>query len=223
LIAASFAVSNVGPVPKPTECVIGHHDFTLMSFANACAVRRQENASVNATSFCMMWPHRKIKPNSAQPRMAQKGRQYTLRLAAKIGIAIALTIAQCTLIAGTPAAMQNGGISIEVQRLKDRVLFCVRSDEDHKVASDFGIEFGIKRGDPAAWREKMPKLVSAPGWYFALPLAIELSTRADPGGQELHVELGACSVSTDTCDKLEFDVPIPNVAENARKCAATES
>ena len=145
--------------------------------------------------------------------MRQKARQY---VAAAVS---AVVVSHGAFASETPAPIQSGGISIQVQRLKDGVSFCVRSDGEHKVSSEFGIEFRVERGDPRSWRDKLPKIVTGQGWYFLLPMEVELATLKDPGGQTMHVELGACSAKDNNCDKLEFSIPVPkDRQEPAAKC-----
>ncbi len=110
-------------------------------------------------------------------------------------------------------SLEKGGVSIQVQRLADRIAFCVNADQHHKVSSEFGVEFSLEKGSASVWKDKLPKVMTGPGYYFELPARFDLRTRASAEAQTLHIELGACSKETDMCDKLEFVAAIPAEVE----------
>lgn len=118
--------------------------------------------------------------------------------------------------------LENGGVSIQVQRLHDRVSFCVSADRHHKVSSEFGIEFRLEKGGASAWKEKLPKIVTGAGYYFELPARFDLRTRPSAEAQAMHIELGACSQEAAMCDKLEFVAVIPEQIEQAAIPCGTE-
>jgi hypothetical protein len=160
-----------------------------------------------------MLSRRNMKINTTESRMGQKARQYAAVIFAVAGMNHHARASEA------PAPIESGGISIQAQRLKDSISFCVRSDGEHKVSSEFGIEFKVERGDAGSWRDKLPKIITGPGYYFSLPKEVELATRKDPGGQTMHVELGACSAKENRCDRLEFSIPVPkDKQELAAKC-----
>jgi hypothetical protein len=146
--------------------------------------------------------------------MTRIASQRWLWAVALVGAGAAASSAKAT---ETSTATERGGISIQAQRLQNHVSFCVRSDGDHKVSSEFGIEFRIEHGDPRMWAETFPKLITADGWYFSLPMRVNLATRRSFVGQVMHVELGACSVKDNNCDRLDYRIAVPE------KIATTET
>jgi hypothetical protein len=213
-IAVSLATSNVGPVPIPEACVIGHHDFTFISFACNPVMNMQENSIANATSLFMKPPLRKWKLIAAHSCTAAKVGQYIARLGCCL-VALDSAVIAHAANAEDRAALEDGGVSIEVQRLHDRVSFCVSADQHHKVSSEFGVEFSLEKGSASAWKERLPKVITGPGYYFDLPARFDLRTRANAEGQSIHVALGACSKEADMCDKLEFVTTVPAEIEQA--------
>ena len=138
-------------------------------------------------------------------------------MAAKAGQSIASLGCWLTITCGSAVVthaedrltLEKGGVSIQVQRLADRVAFCVNADQHHKVSSEFGVEFSLEKGSASAWKEKLPKVMTGPGYYFELPARFDLRTRANAEAQSIHIELGACSKEADICDKLEFVAAVP--------------
>ncbi len=109
--------------------------------------------------------------------------------------------------------LASGGVTLDVETLSDRVVFCVRADETHKVSSEFGVEFKIEKRNSGTWKERFPKVVTGSNWYFTLPLRIDLMTRGNASGQRVHVELGACSTSN-MCDRVEFVAVVPRISKD---------
>ena len=79
--------------------------------------------------------------------------------------------------------------------------------------TEFGVEFSVETGNASAWKEKLPKVMTGPGYYFELPMRFELRTRGDAEAQSIYIELGACSKETNMCDKLEFVAAVPTEIE----------
>src|SRR5580704_88943 len=103
-------------------------------------------------------PLRKLKLTALQRRTANKVGQYIAGLGC--GLAVALGCAVVAYAEDRPV-MENGGVSIQVQRLSNRVLFCVNADQHHKISSEFGVEFSLEKGSASAWNERLPKVMTA--------------------------------------------------------------
>jgi hypothetical protein len=143
----------------------------------------------------------------------EESRQSVWAAAAVMAFALASIPAHST-------PLRQGGVSLEVKTLPDRVLLCVNSDGEHKISSQFGIEFNADKGSDV-WEESFPKIVEGPDWYFALPLRIDLKTRGNPAGQHLRIELGACSAKRSLCNKIEFLVIVPPMRSNeSEECSS---
>ena len=147
-----------------------------------------------------------MKLTATQRRTANKVGQYIAGLGCWLAVASGSAV---IAHADDRPVLENGGVSIQVQRLSDRVLFCVNADQHHKISSEFGVEFSLEKGSASAWREKLPKVMTAAGYYFELPARFDLRTRASTEAQSLHIELGACSKEANMCDKLEFVAAVP--------------
>ena len=138
-----------------------------------------------------------------------------------LGICIACSCAtsNSSVFASDAASVAHrDGISIEAQRLSDRVSFCIDADAKLKVSSEFGVEFHLVNGDHAAWRQRFPKIVTGPGWYFTLPKRIDLPTRVNPAGQQLLIVLGACSLEANNCNRVELLLTVPQEQKQPIAC-----
>ena len=154
----------------------------------------------------MACPLRELRLNAAHSCTGNRTRQSV----ATVGCCIAILFGGALIAhAADRPVLEEGGVSIHVQRLADRVAFCVSADQHHKVSSEFGIEFSLEKGSASAWKDRLPKLATGPGYYFDLPARFDLRTRGNPEGQSVHIELGACSKETNMCDKLEFVAAVP--------------
>lgn len=147
--------------------------------------------------------------------MAGRAGQYIAGLGCCVAVALGSAGVARAANAEDRPVLENGGVSIRVQRLADRVSFCVNADRHHKISSEFGVEFSLEKGSASAWKERLPRVMTATGYYFELPARFDLRTRASTEAQTLHIELGACSKETDMCDKLEFVAAIPAETEQA--------
>jgi hypothetical protein len=120
-----------------------------------------------------------------------------------------LTSAWASLAAGGEMRTQKDGIILRVRAVPDAVVFCFNAEGALKIASDYGIQFKVVRNDRHLWNEVFPKTITGPGWYFNLPLGLELRTRGDVQRRRIDVDLGACSEAT-LCNPVNFQITLPS-------------
>jgi hypothetical protein len=101
------------------------------------------------------------------------------------------------------------GVSMTVRAVPNSVVFCIAAREPLKISSEYGVQFQVEPRDWQLWDEHFPKTVTAPGWYFALPLRIKLVPRGDVQQHTINVDLGACSEATG-CNAVRFAITIPS-------------
>ena len=104
---------------------------------------------------------------------------------------------------------RSDGVSVEVMALRDHVAFCIRAENDLKISAEYGVEFKVDRRDARLWNERMPKTVTGAGYYFDLPLRIDLKSRGDVRQHRIELDLGACSEAT-YCAPVKFKLTMPS-------------
>lgn len=115
---------------------------------------------------------------------------------------------------------QHDGVTLDAYSGNDRVTFCFSAEKDVKIASEYGVQFKVPRGEAKLWNESLPKLVAGSEPYFNLPVRIDLKTRGVPHKRQVSIDLGVC-VSTKYCTPVTFQVIIPtrSAANEAAVCA----
>jgi hypothetical protein len=215
-MAASLAVAKVGPRPTPLAWVMGHHAFTLISPATACTQSTKEAMSVKHKRRCMLCLAVSSMEIEKSDQPLHVARVWSMRLIVRIGVCLFAAVIPLVLLWSESKAanvgvtrVQSDGVTINVRTLRDRVIFCINADQDHKISSEFGVEFTVFQQDERLWAETFPKIVTRSGWYFNLPLGLNLKTRAEVSGRTVRIKLGACSVD-ELCNVLNFSVEIPS-------------
>jgi len=113
---------------------------------------------------------------------------------------------------------QKDGVAVRAFVLSDRVVFCFSAEPTVKIASDYGINFRVPDNEKEAWSEALPKLVTKEGWYFALPLRVELKTRGAISARHVSLDLGACYAEK-YCNPIALDIEITSSpAMNTATC-----
>jgi hypothetical protein len=115
---------------------------------------------------------------------------------------------------------QHDGVTLDAYSGNDRVTFCFSAEKDVKIASEYGVQFKVPRGEAKLWNESLPKLVAGSEPYFDLPVRIDLKTRGVPHKRQVSIDLGVC-VSTKYCTPVTFQIVIPtrSAANEAAVCA----
>lgn len=126
---------------------------------------------------------------------------------------LAFIILPTVLDAGAAEAMpdvhaQQDGVTLDAYTRDDRIVFCFSAEKNVKVASDYGVEFKVPVNELNLWDEHLPKLVTKTGWYFDLPLRIDLKTRDTQHERQIDVNLGACT-SAKYCTPITLRIIIP--------------
>src|SRR5476651_168455 len=78
------------------------------------------------------------------------------------------------------AHAQHDGVRLDAYSRNGQVTFCFNAEKDVKIASEYGVEFKVPRGQAKLWNESLPKLVAGSEPYFDLPVRIDLKTRGVP-------------------------------------------
>lgn len=135
------------------------------------------------------------------------------RIAATCLAVMLLTGAAQATAASTPASWDvraaREGVTLRARVLRDRVRFCIDAAQDLKVSAQYGVELKAPADERMLWAEALPKVVTGPGWYFGLPLQIDLTTAGTPRERHVHLDLGACSSAKQMCSSIVFDVVLP--------------
>jgi hypothetical protein len=115
---------------------------------------------------------------------------------------------------------QHDGVTLNAYSGNGQITFCFSAEKDVKIASEYGVQFKVPRGQAKFWSESLPKLVAGSEPYFDLPVRIDLKTRGVPRKRQVSIDLGVC-VSTKTCTPVTFQVTIPtrSAANHAAVCA----
>jgi hypothetical protein len=112
-------------------------------------------------------------------------------------------------VGGDELRVQEDGVSLHARTFRDAVIICINAQPPLRIASsDYGVRFEIERNDRRFWNEAFPKTVTGPGWYFDLPLRIELKTRGDVQRRRIDVDLGTCSEAT-LCNPVKLLITLP--------------
>lgn len=106
------------------------------------------------------------------------------------------------------AHAQHDGVILNAYFGNGRITFCFSAEKDVKIASEYGVQFRVPRGEAKLWNESLPKLVAGSEPYFDLPVRIDLKTRGVPNQRQISIDLGVC-VSTKYCTPVTFQVIIP--------------
>ena len=104
------------------------------------------------------------------------------------------------------ARAEHDGVTLEVETLADRVVFCISARESIKISAQYGVTIDASGRDKINWNERLPKTITLEKWDFDLPLRIEMNTKGPMAARRVNVRLGACS---DHCDLVVFDVRAP--------------
>jgi hypothetical protein len=138
---------------------------------------------------------------------------HPLRLILLLFSVLAATICPgATLRAETATApdahAQHDGVRLDAYSRNGQVTFCFSAEKDVKIASEYGVEFRVPRGEARLWNEVMPKLVAGSVPYFELPVRIDLKTRGAARERRISMGLGVC-VSATYCTPVAFEITIP--------------
>jgi hypothetical protein len=114
---------------------------------------------------------------------------------------------------------QSDGLSVDVTVLRDHVAFCIKAGNDLKISSEYGVEFKVDRRDTRLWDERLPKVVTGAGYYFDLPLRIDLKSRGDVRSRRVELDMGACSKAT-YCKPVRFKLTMPSNYATAVQCGS---
>jgi hypothetical protein len=153
--------------------------------------------------------------------MELPGKARTRKIKACTWISAVAVLSTATWLSGAHATtQQKDGVTLSVEALADRAVFCISASGDLQISSEYGIEFKAANGKP--WNEALPKVVTGKPYYFDLPLRIELRTRGRPQQRSIAVNLGACSHAAGTCTPITFDITVPaaDPKATASSCAA---
>jgi hypothetical protein len=128
--------------------------------------------------------------------------------------------APSALMAQPDVREQHDGVTLDAYSRNGSVTFCFNAEKDVKIASEYGVEFSVPKGEVNLWEEKLPKVVAGSEPYFDLPARIELKTRGKSLPRQILVGLGIC-VSDTYCTPVAFSVTIPanRGGEEAAACA----
>ena len=115
---------------------------------------------------------------------------------------------------------QHDGVILDAYCGNGQIIFCFNAEKDVKIASEYGVQFKVPRGQAKLWNESLPRLVAGSEPYFDLPVRIDLKTRGVPHKRQVSIDLGVC-VSAKTCTPVTFQVTIParRAANEAAVCA----
>jgi len=117
--------------------------------------------------------------------------------------------------------VQHDGVKLDAYSRNGQITFCFGTESGVRIASEYGIEFKVPRGQTRLWNEALPKLVAGKQPYFDLPVRIDLRTRGAPVARQVSIGLGVC-VSAAYCTPVTFEIAIPganNVASNNPTCS----
>jgi hypothetical protein len=106
--------------------------------------------------------------------------------------------------------IEKDGVVLSVFQLSDRLVFCFNEKPGVKISSDYGVNFTIPESEKSAWNETFPKLVSQEGWYFDMPLRIELLKASSAASRHLSLDLGACYDDKNLCNRIELEIEVPS-------------
>lgn len=107
------------------------------------------------------------------------------------------------------SSQSTDGVRVDVRALSDRAIFCITTQAGHKIAAGFGVELSTSVSDRALWMDAIPKIVTNESEnYFHLPLRIDLKSKSDIRGRNVHVKLGSCYL-TNYCRVYDFNLSVP--------------
>jgi len=217
-MARLLAASNVGPFPMPEDFVIGHQDLTRMSLPKAAPEPIKTIKEIANIRFMLPPLCNNIRHN-LDAQFFHYNRNLCL-LMRSLGILAWLALASSS--AHAELLLRKDGVNLKVTSLVDRVVFCISASGDLKVSSEYGVEFKSTAHNVRFWQDALPKIVTAPPYYFDLPLRIELKTRGSARERRIDVNLGACSAAANACVPITFEVSAPASPqdEHASDCAA---
>jgi hypothetical protein len=116
---------------------------------------------------------------------------------------------------GSGLQTRSRGVTVSTYRIASGFLFCLRSNENTKIAAEYGIELKIPSQEQTLWSEAFPKLVTRPQTYFDLPLAVEVKSPGTARRRHVNLHLGIC-VDARYCEPIDIPVTIPSSAELIR-------
>ena len=139
-------------------------------------------------------------------------------------IAVLAVSALAMFPASAEVRLEKDGVRLAVEAHTDHVVFCISASGDLKVSSEYGVEFKSAKTTSKLWAEALPKVVTGPPYYFALPLRIELRTRGNAQERAITLALGACSAASNACVPITFEVniPRPNTNKVLSDCVAAD-
>jgi hypothetical protein len=106
----------------------------------------------------------------------------------------------------------HDGVTLDAYARDGRIIFCFNAEKQMKIASEYGVEFSVPKGQARYWDESLPKVVAGTQPYFDLPVRIELKTRGSSRARQISTELGVC-VNAEYCTPIRFEITVP--ASNA--------
>jgi hypothetical protein len=117
--------------------------------------------------------------------------------------------------------VQHDGVMLDAYSRNGQITFCFNAENGVKIASEYGVEFKVPRGQTSLWNEPLPKLVAGKQPYFDLPVRIDLKTRGAPHERQVSMGLGVC-VSATYCTPVSFEITIPatsGLADESPTCS----
>ena len=103
---------------------------------------------------------------------------------------------------------QKDGVKVRTFTLSNSIVFCFSAEPNFEIPSEYGVNFIVPDDEKKAWNEPLPKLVTKEGWYFDLPLRVEIKTLASAINRHVNLDLGAC-YGDKYCNLVAFDIEIP--------------